>query len=240
MKASSWLLSAALAFGGAEVSALTLSVEAFDNATVQPGGPRSGSSGKAFFNIEGSANGSFASYGVARFDIGGVKRSFDLAFGAGAWTLDAVSLALTQSNAGFTTDGPVSIAHSNDDLVGIQSGTSPLTHPATGDFADLGRLLDYAFVEVATGTVEQHTLFQARATPSAGTQQLVDDIMLDGVLTLLLLDGNAGVAATYAGYTNFTLAGPTLSLTASAVPVPTALTLLVSGLGLLAVRRRVG
>ena len=46
---------------GLDCVATTLTVEAFDNATVQPAGPRSGGSGKAFFNIEGSALGNFAS-----------------------------------------------------------------------------------------------------------------------------------------------------------------------------------
>src|SRR5262245_362284 len=42
-------------------------VKATANATVQPAGPRAGSNGTAFFNVEGNANGANASFGTADF-----------------------------------------------------------------------------------------------------------------------------------------------------------------------------
>jgi hypothetical protein len=233
--ALSALLAAALVLDG---HAETLTVEAFDNATVQPGGPRSGSSGKAFFNIEGSGLGNFASYGVARFNITTLKQSFDNQFGSGGWQLDQVTVSLTQSNAAFSATGGVGIRHSGDDTSSIQAGVGTLTYPVSGDFADLGNLIDYTFTPIATGTLEQYTLFQAAGSNGSGASQLRADLLLDSIVTLVFVDLTTTVAATYAGATNFTLAGPTLGLSVSAVPVPAALPLLLSSLGVLLARRR--
>ena len=67
----------------ASASAELVQLEAFNNATVQPGGPRTGSSGLAFFNIEGSDYGNFASYGVMQFDFSGIAATYDAKYGAG-------------------------------------------------------------------------------------------------------------------------------------------------------------
>jgi hypothetical protein len=223
----------------APVHAATVTVEAFDNATIQPGGPRSGSSGKAFFNVEGANFVNFASYGVARFDVTAAKGQFDANFGAGGWRVDSIVLLLTQSNAVFTADGPVGIRHTDADRVDLQPGTSPLAHPLDGDFADLVSLGDYAFAEVATGTLERHVLFERGGVGHGGSDRLVDDVLATKLITLVLVELAPDVAATYAGYTNFTLAGPTLEVAVSAVPVPAALPLLGSALFTLpALRRR--
>src|SRR3954470_12961977 len=60
----SWLIFAAIL--GAENSAFAVqgSFVATANATVQPAGPRTGFNGTDFLNIESTANGTFASYGV--------------------------------------------------------------------------------------------------------------------------------------------------------------------------------
>src|SRR5712672_3227163 len=77
--------------------AVTISLEASDNATVQPAGPRTGANGKAFFNMEGSTAGgaSFSSFGVA-----------DFTFPAQAVTgITSISLQMAQSNAAFSAMG---------------------------------------------------------------------------------------------------------------------------------------
>jgi hypothetical protein len=228
---------AALAFS-ATTQAATVTVEAFDNATVQPGGPRGGSSGKAFFNIEGANLGNFASYGVTRFDLGAAKSGFDADFGVAGWRIDSVTLLLTQSNASFTADGTVGIRHTDADLADIQRGTSVLAYPVDGDFTDLVALGDYAFVETATGAIERHTLFERGGVDHSGSGRLVDDLLTDTLLTLVLVDLSPGVAATYAGSTDFTLAGPSLEIAVSAVPVPAALPLFGSALLAVPVLRR--
>ncbi len=204
----------------------------------QPGGARSGSSGKAFFNIEGAALGNFSSYGIARFNIAALKQSFDIGFGSGGWKLELVTVSLTQSNAAFSAAGEVGIRHTGDDTSSIQPGAGTFAYPVTGDFTDLGNLVDYTFTPVATGTAEHYTLFQAGGSNGAGASQLAADVLADNIVTLVFVDLSSAVAATYAGATNFTLSGPTLGLSVSAVPVPAALPLLVSALGLLAARRR--
>jgi len=216
------------AIGSAE--AATATVEAFENATVQPGGVRGGASGLAFFNIEGSANGNFASYGVARFDGAAIKSELDATYGAGAWAIEDVSVELVQSNAGFTTDGSVSVAYTGDDVTSILEGSSPLAYPLDGEFADAVTLTGYTFNEVATGTLETYTL------PDLGA--LWADLLAGDVITLLFIDNDATVAATYAGYSNFDYAGPTLSVTAAPVPLPAGLGLLGAPLVMLARGRR--
>ncbi|MCP5144895.1 MAG: hypothetical protein H6978_08735 [Gammaproteobacteria bacterium] len=222
---------------GSAVNASAYTIEAFDNATIQPAGPRSGASGKAFFNIEGDNNGSFASYGVARFDGAATRTALDLAYGSGQWRIDSVELLLTQSNASFTTNGALTIAYTADDSADIQPGTSGLQYPVAGDFADMQSVGDFNFVQVATGAVDSYLLYSRGVSASAGAMSLLQDLLTDDVLTLLLTEGDASVAATYAGYSNFTYDGPTLSVVASPVPVPAALPLIASAIGLLAVRR---
>ncbi|MCP5279940.1 MAG: PEP-CTERM sorting domain-containing protein [Thiobacillus sp.] len=226
------LISALLASVGVQ-AAQAASVEAFANATVQPAGPRTGSSGTNYFNIEGSDNGGFASYGVARFDLAAMKADFDALYGAGGWRVDNVVLELTQSNAGFTTDGGVQIYFTGDDAVSIANdGTSPLSHPFAGDFADALLVKSYAFTEIGSGTVENHTLYLAGGANGAGGLSLAANILADNLVTLALVDADAAVAATYAGHTNSSYAGPTLSVSVAAVPEPETYALMLAGLGL--------
>jgi hypothetical protein len=88
---------------------------ASNNATVQPGGPRSGPNGKDFFNIEGSSNDPFDSFGVVDFQ-----------FPAGSTFNDGdlLSLTLAQANASFTTAG-----FSNADFQAPELSVGPVTVP---------------------------------------------------------------------------------------------------------------
>lgn len=220
----------AMLAAGSAIAADTGPLEAVDVATVQPAGPRSGGAGKAFFNIQGSAGGNFASYAVARFDIGPAL--------AGA-TINAASLSLTQSNAFFTANGEFAVYYSDQDTTDIQPGAGIAYTPAgntpfQNDFTDAasGFLGSFSFQEVANGTVD---LLDLTLTGNAG---LLADA--DGIVTLILAEFNApGVAATYAGNTNTDFAGPTLTLEFTPVPVPAAAWLMGSSLfGLGAMRRR--
>ena len=76
---------------------------AANNATVQPGGPRPGVNGKQFFNMEGSVNGTFASFGVVDFQSSPMSVQ-----------VTSLTLALTQANAAFTHNGALTFYLSTD------------------------------------------------------------------------------------------------------------------------------
>jgi hypothetical protein len=233
------VIAAALVTLGA-AAAQAASVEAIGNATVQPGGVRTGGSGINFFNIEGADYGSFASYGAIRFDLSSLKAGFDAQYGVGGWVVDSVMLSLTQSNAAFTNDGGVAVYFTNNDGVSL-SAPSPLTYDGfAADFADAQSVTSYTFTQVSSGTVDSYTLFSRSGTNSAGGNALMADILADSTMTLALRETDAGVAATYAGFNNNSYAGPTLSISVTAVPEPEAYALLLAGLGLVgaAARRR--
>lgn len=194
-----------------------VAIEAFDNATVQPGGPRSGGGGKAFFNIEGTDNGNFASYGVADFDFS--------ALGAADFiSVDSLTISLVQSNAGFTTDGPVNFYLASDFGTSIQPGEGLFfddTLPdGEGVGSQLGTLLSLGsgnFAQTASGDVDEYQF----ALSGAAADTVLDQFNTLGRFRLVITPGDAAVAATWAGFSNADFAGPTLSLSgATAIPEP--------------------
>ena len=203
-------------------------VEASQNATVQPAGNRSVD---YYFNIEGSSNGSYASYGGMRFDTAAVKAYYDGEYGAGNWYVTDVSLELTQNNSGFTTNGDVDIYWSGDDVTTMAPGATTGGHwpllDGDNDFTPLEYVDSYYFTEVSTGYVESHNINHANVFAEIENGEL---------LTVILNDADANVAATYSGYTNTSVPGaPTIVV--SALPEPASLALLAIG-GLALIRRR--
>jgi hypothetical protein len=192
------------------------------NATVQAAGVRAGTNGDAFFNIEGpdqinlppTPNGQFRSYGGLRFPIGPIATQFNTAFGAGQWEVAKVYLVLTQQNAGFTANGDVVAFHTNNDAIDFANGaTTTLFDNFATDFGDRQAAAAWTFTQVSNGTVENHLLFDVASTGNAGGEAIAAEIEAGtGNLTLVLKNADATptVAATYAGYTNFNSAGPTL------------------------------
>jgi len=184
------------ASGGAALGD-TASTFATETATIQPDGPRQPPNGDNFFNIEGEENGDFASYGVVRFDVAAVKAEFDSIFGAGNWEVASVRLLLTQSNAGFTTDGEVEVYFSSDDSTDVKTTGSPLTWPFFEDNQPdlpVDFILEYTFIEVDDGHVDDLTVFDGNVG-----QSLADDIVNDSTVTIVLVDASPEVAATYRG-----------------------------------------
>lgn len=211
------------------------SLEAFDNATVQPGGPRSGTAGKNFFNVEGIGLGTFASYGVIDFD------GSALSFSEAITGVTALRIDLTQSNAAFTANGSLKFWLTSDITTDIQPGTSALILDAStpygiaaGDLEPLFELGTGAFVQVSTGTVDSYTF-----NVSGAAADLLTTSVADGSTIRLVITQDAGddtVAATWAGFSNASLAGPTLTLTGEPVPEPASLAAL--SVGALALLRR--
>ncbi len=209
-------------------------VSASDNSTVQPGGPRTGANGQRFFNMEGSNNGQFSSFGVV-----------DFATPAGATlgpTGVVLSLTLTQNNAAFSSNGPLSFYLTTDTTTNIDAGTSPLAFNLADLPTGLGSQLNTryllgsgTFTQVATGTADTFSF-----TPSgAALTYLLNEVnTAHGPIRLIVAPGSASVAATYSGFSNTSTAAPQLSLvnTAAAVPEPSTILFLISGLTILAGR----
>ncbi len=197
-------------------------VSASDNATVQPGGPRSGSSGKAFFNLEGDNNATFASFGVADFTFPG---------GDSTSVVDSATLKLTQSNAGFSTTGPISIYYTTNTSEDIQPGASIAYQSGNNGAASI----DSAFSPLTllgSGTYTVGTSGDVDSFPLTFTGGALTDLLSainsGGTVRLIVTPDDGSTAATYAGYTNSSFAGPTLCIN---VPEPATLALA----GLLAV-----
>lgn len=213
---------------------------ATDNATIQPGGPRTGSSGKAFFNVESIPNGNFASYGVLDFD--GSALTLDPAAG----DIYRVIVTLTESNAGFTTPGSVNFWLTEDTTADIQPGTSSLVFDpgqvpngvAPGDLAPLHFLGTGAFTGDDSSTNGNPNIYSFDVD-SAVTAILNGSVGAGGGnIRIVVTPGDDVVAATWAGATNNNEEWrPTLQVEAAeAVPEP--MTMVALGLGLAALVRR--
>ena len=218
-----------------QAQVMSNTIGAIDNATVQPGGPRSGSSGKAFMNVEGSDNGNFSSYGVIDFDGTTVN------FASAISSVTSVTLKLTQSNAAFSTTGAVKFYLTSDITTDIQPGTSPLafdlTNPPGGIKAgDLGTLFELGTGMYTVGTngdVDSYTF-----NVSGGAASLLGSSLGAGgsnVRFVVAADAT-NTAATWTGFTNTTFSGPQVMFEGEAVPEPA--TMAIFGLGALAAMRR--
>ncbi|MCC6492327.1 MAG: proprotein convertase P-domain-containing protein [Pirellulales bacterium] len=191
------------------------------NATVTSTGPRAGSSGQAFFNIEGEALGAFASYGVLRFDAAALRAELDAAYGAGNWQIWSIELMLVQSIAAFSASGPVSVWFTGDDSTSVAPPASPLAFPHDdGEFADAQGFGNLTFTPDATGASNVYYLFSRNSSPSSAAAALEEDLLNSAIVTLLMAPEAADVAATYAGIGNSAWRGPTLIVTG--VPSPSA------------------
>lgn len=211
------------------------SQEAFITSTIQPAGPRQfdDSLNQLFFNVEGSANGSFASLGALRYDGASIVSSLNNDLGVGNWEIESVSISLFQHNGGFTVDGGVEFLWVSDDTVDIETG-SGTTFPYTSQFGAASALADYDFVQVSNG-FEDVVNFTG-----AGLTDLVNDILAGDIVSLIVNPTDANVAATWAGNDgNSNGPGPILTVNAVKVPAPGSAALF--GLaGFTAARRRRG
>lgn len=200
--------------------------EAALNATIQQSGPRSGPNGLAFFNIEGEGVAAqFRSWGAADFNAA------DFGVSGTVTDISNFQVVLTQANAAFSVTGQVQFWLSADTTTSIAQGVSTLVWMDGVDPDGVGNQLplvflgDGTYTVVSTGTVDTYS-FNLSA---AAEQLIIDALNTNGKIRLVVTPEDdapnpANVTATWAGYTNTTLTGPTLSFDASTGPASVMLT----------------
>jgi hypothetical protein len=202
-----------LGLPAAALRADTFSALAFDNATVQPGGPRGGTNGKVFFNTEGANNTQFASYAVADFN------SSDLMISGTPTGINAVTITLTQANAAFTNSGSLNFYLAEDTTTSIQPADMKVIYDATdpeglnGQLAPVHFLGSGMFTQSDNGTQDTYSF-----VPDCTTAPYLLGVLNNGgAFRLVITPPDPAVAATYAGFSNPnpTLPGPTLTLDVS-------------------------
>lgn len=228
-------VSLALALVNGAYAQVTVSAEAINNATVQPTGPRSGSNGKKYFNVEGNNNIQYASFGVADFSASSFGLTLPVA------DILGLTLVLTDAPTGFSTAGNINIWLSEDTTTDIEPVTSPLAWDASDLPNGLGSQLvplhylgSGTYTPTANGTVFSYTL---SLTPNAKSY-LISQLNSAGSIRIVVSPADDDVAATYAGYSNNSLAGPTLVIELVPVPEPASITALAIGVAGILWRRR--
>lgn len=213
-------------------------VEAFDNSTITTTGPRSGGNNLAYWNIEGTNNGAFASYGVADFTIAALT----IPAGEMLSSLNSLTFKLTQSNSGFTNSGGLKFYFSSDTsaIIGNGGGSSlrfengEAPEGLGGQLASTYELGSGFFTEVASGREDVFTFDLDGLEPTA-MDYLTSLFTTGGTLRFVVTPTEAGTAATYAGINSSSYLAPQVSLDYStvAVPEPSAILLITLGGGCL-------
>ena len=198
-------------------SADTTSATASLSSTVQVAGPRSGSNGTNFLNVEGSNNGSFASFGVLDFSTS----AFNLAFPATA--VSSLTLSLTESNSAFTTaSGGLNFYLVTDTTTSITAGSSPLVYQTANAPEGLGTQLGTTPFLLGAGTFSANSgstgsgtvdTYSFTLNTSAQTYLLSQLNATGSTVRLVVTPTDATGASTWAGSTNSNAASrPQLSL----------------------------
>lgn len=198
----------------ASAQAGTYTTNATEWGTIQSGGPRTGSSGIRYLNVEGSSNGDYASDGYVRFDVSDLLATIP----AGETIID-VDIILDSAPAGFSTDGNVDMYFFTGDDMDITNGEN--SGDSDGDFShldsslliygDFQAFLDGANIPFGTATLfESDNFYSANTYPAAaditfsgnnqaGVDAVIADLQNDSVLSFALLAVEDATAATYRG-----------------------------------------
>lgn len=225
---------------GPVAAQVNVAARATANATVQPGGPRTGASGTNFFNIEGINNGTFSSYGV--IDFSGAS------FGISGVVTDVSSLVLRLQDAPatFSANGSVNFYLATNNTTSISNnGSSPLTfntslsegiNPTSA--GQLGIL--YA---LGSGTYNNSNItgtninYSLNLTNPTGKSLFINNLNAKSTIRLVVTPGNNATAATYLGTTSNQGDSPRLSFTATlqgsaSTPEPGAVSLMILGMSM--------
>ncbi|MBC8139275.1 MAG: hypothetical protein H8F28_25655 [Fibrella sp.] len=214
----------------------TISAVAARNATVMPSGPRTGANGTNFFNVEGSNNGNFSSYGVLDF--------VSAAFGINETVASVQNLTLNLFNApaGFSVAGSVNVYLATDVTTSISNvgGASPLRFQGTGEGITNGGQLGILYLLGSGAYVNNGSnaplTYNLAFGNTAASNLFVNSLNNASVIRIVVTPVQNSVAATYAGVTNSTVASrPRIGFNtiAAAVTVPETNTFALAGLGIL-------
>jgi len=218
-----WALLTALCLPAA-LRAATYSALAFDNGTIQPGGPRNFSNGKNYFNMEGFHNNTFASFGVADFNTSALVDGSGNVMPSTPTGLNAITISLSQANASFTNAGALNFYLAEDVTTSIQPADAavlfdpndPKGEGLNGQLAPVHFLGSGAFTGTynpvdTSGTADTFTFPPDNTTqldPATVAYVLAvlttvnTDGSVGGPLRVLVTPADPDVAATYAGFSN--------------------------------------
>jgi hypothetical protein len=158
-------------------------ITASKSLTVQPSGPRSGESGRKYFNIQGKENKQYASFGVLTFDIPEELKGKKV---------KSVRLTLVQSIPRFANDGAIRffLAPDFDSTEDLKFDTNAID--GLGNRIMVFHVLGSGnFKKTETGKVESFSLTDGAA--------IREHIAKGGKLCLVIAPADAAVAATYFG-----------------------------------------
>ena len=192
----------------------SLDVQASATHFVRQSGPVGGGAGTTDFEIEGSSNGTFASFGVMDFDLSGdiAKGNVELA--------DNVVLNLLQDNEFFTDGGSVDVYLASpsavripiDSAIQYQSGQNGLASVPASLSSGAVKLATYASVhelngnDLPDGTEDPVGLFGAEINSA-----IADAISNGATVRLLVVPTIASTASTYTGFSS-AIGSPSLSV----------------------------
>ena len=186
----------------APTTRIPLSSDAVLTRTVRTSGPVGGNSGDVFLNIEGTDHPGFESFAVIDFDVSDVPDS--------SLEIDRIVLNMLQSNAGFSTNGPVGVYVTTalaaevpiDSAIQYIVGENELDCVPAVLSDGAQKVATYASIHRASngvlfgnGTADPIVLYG-----EAIGQAILDALDGNGLIRFLIVPDEAETAATFAGF----------------------------------------
>ena len=194
----------------------SLSQPATTTFTVRPSGPVTGGTGVNSLDVEGTSNGSFASFGIIDINLAGVLSADEIAS-----RVEDVRLTLVQDNESFTDDGPISVYVASSAAAAVNINSSIRYQSGRNGIDCVPSVLSDDAVRSCVFPSVHHTVNNVNLPDGSS-----DDVMLYGdairtALTVAMSEGGSvrlivvpehpQTAATFAGFNNASFSGPTIS-----------------------------